>query len=107
MTWDTVVIHWLTFGSSAKAERDLIRSTQVSMRAPLTQRSTSTMGEKDGKLGLKLAAYGMPREPPSAFTPSTVVVDDWKDCATNMISSTPLRGYLNKDNMARSCTLIH
>jgi hypothetical protein len=25
--WDALVIHWLTFGSSAEAEKDLLRST--------------------------------------------------------------------------------
>jgi hypothetical protein len=32
VSWDAVVIHWLTFGS-VEAERDLPRSTQESMRA--------------------------------------------------------------------------
>ena len=106
MTWDTVVIHWLTFGSSAEAERDLIRSTQVSMRASLIQRSTSTMDGKDDKLGLNLVAHGLPREPPIALTPSAIVVDVWKDCATDMIPSASLKGYEKKDNVAGSCTLI-
>jgi hypothetical protein len=96
VTWDTIVIHWLTFGSSAVAERDLIRSTQVSMRASLIQRSTSTMDGKDDKLGGKLAAHLLPREPPSALTPSAVVVDVWKDCAADTIPSAPLRGYEKK-----------
>lgn len=39
--WDALVLHWLTFGSSAAAEKDLLRSTQASSRAPLTRRQES------------------------------------------------------------------
>ncbi|KAF9696182.1 hypothetical protein EKO04_006067 [Ascochyta lentis] len=35
--WDALVIHWLTFGSSAAAERDLLRSTETSSRQGLTR----------------------------------------------------------------------
>ncbi|KAH6614981.1 hypothetical protein C7974DRAFT_56898 [Boeremia exigua] len=39
--WDALVIHWLTFGSSAAAEKDLLRSTGASSRQPLTGRQES------------------------------------------------------------------
>jgi hypothetical protein len=87
VTWDTAVIHWLTFGSSAEAERNLTHSTQASMGAAPVQCSTSTMDEKDGELGVKLAAHGLPREPPSALLPSAGVVDVWKNCVVNMVPS--------------------
>lgn len=39
--WDALVIHWLTFGSSAMAERDLLRSTEASSRQALTRQQES------------------------------------------------------------------
>ncbi len=33
VSWDAVVIHWLTFGS-AEAEKELTRSAQETLRAP-------------------------------------------------------------------------
>lgn len=38
--WDALVIHWLTFGSSAEAEKDLLRSTEGSRQA-LTRQQES------------------------------------------------------------------
>lgn len=39
--WDALVIHWLTFGSSAAAEKDLLRSTEASSRQALTRQQDS------------------------------------------------------------------
>lgn len=39
--WDALVIHWLTFGSSAAAEKDLLRSTEASSRQGLTRQQES------------------------------------------------------------------
>lgn len=39
--WDALVIHWLTFGSSAAAEKDLLRSTVASSREALTRQQES------------------------------------------------------------------
>ncbi|KAJ4326069.1 hypothetical protein N0V94_000231 [Neodidymelliopsis sp. IMI 364377] len=41
VVWDLLVIHWLTFGSSAAAEKDLLRSTEASSRQALTRRQES------------------------------------------------------------------
>ncbi|KAF1923939.1 uncharacterized protein M421DRAFT_425280 [Didymella exigua CBS 183.55] len=40
--WDALVIHWLTFGSSAAAEKDLLRSTDASSRRALTRQQSNT-----------------------------------------------------------------
>lgn len=39
--WDLLVIHWLTFGSSAAAEKHLLRSTETSSRQALTRQQES------------------------------------------------------------------
>jgi len=70
-----VVIHWLTFGSSADAERDLTHSTQVSLRGPLTRGSASTNYDSDGEPGMKLSTHGLLKEPPPALTSAGTVVD--------------------------------
>ena len=77
------------------------------MRAAPVQCSTSTMDEKDGEVGVKLAAHGLPREPPSALLPSAGVVDVWKNCAVNMVPSERLGSYQNNGDMVGSGTLIH
>jgi hypothetical protein len=71
VSWDTVVIHWLTFGS-AEAEKDLTRSMMASQRARLNQSDTSIL-ERDVRLDTPqldlmepqkaFATRTMPREP--------------------------------------------
>lgn len=39
--WDALIIHWLTFGSSAAAEKDLLRCTEASSRQALTRQQES------------------------------------------------------------------
>lgn len=85
-------MHWLTYGSSAEAERNLTLSTQVSTRTPLIQGSNSTENEKDSELSVELAVHGLLKEPPSALAPNAVVVDLRKDGAADTILSAPLRG---------------
>lgn len=41
--WDCLVLHWLTFGSSAAAEKDLLRSTGASSRLGL-------VGDRQGSM---------------------------------------------------------
>jgi hypothetical protein len=53
VTWDAAVVHWLTFGSSADAERELSESTETFMSIPLVPSSASTNLDRDGKLGIK------------------------------------------------------
>lgn len=47
--WDALVIHWLTFGSSAAAEKDLLRSTENSSRQALTRRQDSFPSRSDSR----------------------------------------------------------
>jgi hypothetical protein len=74
VTWDTVVIHWLTFGSSAKAERYLTHSTQASIGIPLIQHLTST------EPGAEVVANELLKEPPSAFTRGPSVTHSGNVC---------------------------
>lgn len=57
--WDVLVIHWLTFGSSAKAEKDLLRSTEGSMQA-LTQRHESLSSRGSSRRGTAQADVQVP-----------------------------------------------
>jgi hypothetical protein len=41
--WDLLVIHWLTFGSSAAAEKDLLRSTEASSKQALVRQQGSIL----------------------------------------------------------------
>ncbi|OAQ64454.1 nnrS protein domain-containing protein [Pochonia chlamydosporia 170] len=67
VTLNTVVVNWLTFGSSAEAERNLTRLTQDRMQTLQGQSSpptTSSGGDgRDGELGLEIATHGLLREP--------------------------------------------
>lgn len=79
LTWDTVVLHWLSFGSSAKAEQNSTYSTQASTRAPLIQHLTSP------KPGAKVADHELLKEPQSALTRSVGAENIRKDCAPDII----------------------
>ncbi|KZM20553.1 hypothetical protein ST47_g8291 [Ascochyta rabiei] len=52
VSWDAIVIHWLTFGS-VEAEKELTRSTQESMRAPtpLSLRPKESQEAMNSQLG--------------------------------------------------------
>jgi hypothetical protein len=47
--WDALVIHWLTFGSSAAAEKNLLRSTQASSKDTLTRQQESLPSQADSR----------------------------------------------------------
>ena len=70
-----MVIHWLTFGSSADAERDLTHSKQVSLRGLPIRGSASTNYDSNGEPGMKLSTHGLLKEPPTALTSASTVVD--------------------------------
>jgi hypothetical protein len=95
VTWDAVVIQWLTFGSSAEAEKNLIHSTRASMSIPLVPHLTSTNDDRDGELGNQPAVHGLPKEPPTPLTLSTGLVDISnisKDRTVDITQSAPVRG---------------
>lgn len=78
MTCNTVVVNWLTFGSSAEAERNLTRLTQDRMEASPGQPSATTSDGGGGELGLEISTHGHlkePKEPQVAVTPNAGVVD--------------------------------
>jgi hypothetical protein len=58
VTWDAAVVHWLTFGSSADAERELSESTEIFLSIPLVPSSASTNFDRDGELGIKPTPRG-------------------------------------------------
>jgi hypothetical protein len=92
VTWDAVIIHWLTFGSSAEAERLLIHSNQASMSNTLVMRSASTNNDRDGELGAIPTGHGLLKEPPNVPTLTASVENTSGDHMAEMALSGPLRG---------------
>ncbi|KAJ4986946.1 hypothetical protein SVAN01_07624 [Stagonosporopsis vannaccii] len=78
--WDALVIHWLTFGSSAEAEKDLLRSTEGSRQA-LTRQQESVSSRCSSRREMREAGV---QAPESAFihTPSL-------ECVTRADSARP------------------
>lgn len=58
--WDALVIHWLTFGSSAAAEKDLLRSTDASSRQALTRQQDSVPSRPSSQRELREVALKLP-----------------------------------------------
>lgn len=58
--WDALVIHWLTFGSSAAAEKDLLRSTEASSRQGLTGQQGSVPSRCSSKREMREVAVKAP-----------------------------------------------
>ena len=58
--WDALVIHWLTFGSSAAAEKDLLRSTEASSRQGLTRQQDSVPSRCSSKRETREVAVKAP-----------------------------------------------
>lgn len=66
--WDALVIHWLTFGSSAAAEKDLLRSTEASSRQVLTRQQDSVPSRASSRRETREVAVNAP-EPACAQDP--------------------------------------
>lgn len=58
--WDALVIHWLTFGSSAAAEKDLLRSTEASSQQGLTRQQDSVPSRCSSKREVSEVAVEAP-----------------------------------------------
>lgn len=58
--WDVLVIHWLTFGSSVAAEKDLLRSTDASSRQGLTRQQDSVPSRCSSKREMREVAVKLP-----------------------------------------------
>lgn len=58
--WNVVVIHWLTFGSSAAAENDILRSTAASSRQGLTRQQDSILSRCKSGMEIREIALNTP-----------------------------------------------
>lgn len=92
VTWDTIIIHWLTFGSSAEAEKNLTCSTQASTRVPLTQDLAIVKDGVDYELGLETSTNKALEQPTSVLMSAAGAVDLPEHCTADIIISAPLRG---------------
>jgi hypothetical protein len=68
--WDVLITHWLTFGSSAAAEKDLLRSTEASSRQGLTRQQDNVPSRCSSKRKAREAPVRVP-EPAFASDPDT------------------------------------
>ncbi|KAJ4380545.1 hypothetical protein N0V86_003904 [Didymella sp. IMI 355093] len=66
--WDVLITHWLTFGSSAAAEKDLLRSTEAISRQGLTRQQDSVPSRCSSKSEAREASVKAP-EPAFAQDP--------------------------------------
>jgi hypothetical protein len=62
------------------------------MNIPLVLRSGSTHFDRDGELGVKSAERGILKEPPSALTSRTPVLDPSQDRIASADRSVPPQG---------------
>ena len=65
--WDCLVLHWLTFGSSAAAEKDLMRSTGASSRLGLVGDQQGSMPTLRCSSSRRDAGMHGPKPPEAAF----------------------------------------